>query len=126
MDENLYIRSSAAEYLIFSSQAGENGIEVRFEDGTAWLTQKAMAELFGVDWSVIGKHLKNVFAEGELEEKVVCALFAHTTQHGAIEGIIEMTALLLESGFAYLYSSRSSVAATSCAASAFVRSRTSV
>ncbi len=126
MDENLYIRSSAAEYLIFSSQAGENGIEVRFEDGTAWLTQKAMAELFGVDRSVIGKHLKNVFAEGELEEKVVCALFAHTTQHGAIERIIEMTALLLESGFAYLYSSRSSVAATSCAASAFVRSRTSV
>lgn len=86
MDENLYIRSSAAEYLIFSSQAGENGIEVRFEDGTAWLTQKAMAELFGVDRSVIGKHLKNVFAEGELEEKVVCAFFAHTTQHGAIEG----------------------------------------
>ena len=86
MDENLYIGSSAAEYLIFSSQAGENGIEVRFEDGTAWLTQKAMAELFGVDRSVIGKHLKNVFAEGELEEKVVCALFAHTTQHGAIEG----------------------------------------
>lgn len=126
MDENLYIRSSTAEYLIFSSQAGENGIEVRFEDGTAWLTQKAMAELFGVDRSVIGKHLKNVFAEGELEEKVVCALFAHTTQHGAIERIIEMTALLLESGFAYLYSSRSSVAATSCAASAFVRSRTSV
>lgn len=126
MDENLYIRSSAAEYLIFSSQAGENGIEVRFEDGTAWLTQKAMAELFGVDRSVIGKHLKNVFAEGELEEKVVCAFFAHTTQHGAIERIIEMTALLLESGFAYLYSSRSSVAATSCAASAFVRSRTSV
>ena len=126
MDENLYIRSSAAEYLIFSSQAGENGIEVRFEDGSAWLTQKAMAELFGVDRSVIGKHLKNVFAEGELEEKVVCALFAHTTQHGAIERIIEMTALLLESGFAYLYSSRSSVAATSCAASAFVRSRTSV
>ena len=98
MDENLYIRSSAAEYLIFSSQAGENGIEVRFEDGTAWLTQKAMAELFGVDRSVIGKHLKNVFAEGELEEKVVCALFAHTTQHGAIKRIIEMTALLLESG----------------------------
>ena len=126
MDENLYIRSSAAEYLIFSYQAGENGIEVRFEDGTAWLTQKAMAELFGVDRSVIGKHLKNVFAEGELEEKVVCALFAHTTQHGAIKRIIEMTALLLESGFAYLYSSRSSVAATSCAASAFVRSRTSV
>ena len=126
MDENLYIRSSAAEYLIFSSQAGENGIEVRFEDGTAWLTQKAMAELFGVDRSVIGKHLKNVFAEGELEEKVVCALFAHTTQHGAIKRIIEMTALLLESGFAYLYSNRSSVAATSRAASAFVRSRTSV
>jgi len=99
MDENLYIRSIAAEYLIFSSQAGENGIEVRFEDGTAWLTQKAMAELFGVDRSVIGKHLKNVFAEGELEEKVVCALFAHTTQHGAIKRIIEMTALLLESGF---------------------------
>ena len=49
MDENLYIRSSAAEYLIFSSQAGENGIEVRFEDGTAWLTQNMIGKLFDVE-----------------------------------------------------------------------------
>ncbi|MBQ8364057.1 MAG: virulence RhuM family protein, partial [Thermoguttaceae bacterium] len=55
-------------------------------DDTIWLTQKAMAELFGVDKSSISRHLKNIFAEGELNEEVVVAVFATTTQHGAIEG----------------------------------------
>lgn len=42
------IRNSTAEFLIFISQAGENSIEVRVEDGTVWLTQKFIAEFFGV------------------------------------------------------------------------------
>ena len=56
------------------------------KDETIWLTQKAMAELFDVDKSSISRHLKNIFNEGELDEKVVVAKIATTTQHGAIEG----------------------------------------
>lgn len=50
------------------------------------LSQKAMAELFGVQTPAISKHLKNIFFEGELDDKVVVAKIATTTQHGAIEG----------------------------------------
>jgi hypothetical protein len=46
MDKNLQIRNSTAEFLIFTSQAGENSIEVRVEDETVWLTQKLISELF--------------------------------------------------------------------------------
>lgn len=68
MDENLYIRSSAAEYLVFSSQAGENGIEVRFEDGTAWLTQNMIGKLFDVESNTITYHIKEIVNSGELDE----------------------------------------------------------
>ena len=53
-------------------------IDVRLHDETLWLSQKQMAELFGVDRSVISRHLKNIFDTGEFDEKVVCAKFAHT------------------------------------------------
>ncbi|WP_251165913.1 RhuM family protein [Carnobacterium inhibens] len=49
-------------------------------------TQKAIADLFDVDKTSVSRHLKNVFEIGELDEKVVCAEIAHTTQHDAIEG----------------------------------------
>ena len=62
----------------------ENEINVLVRDETIWLTQKAMSELFDVDRTSISRHLKNIFESGELEEKVVCAENAHTTQHGAI------------------------------------------
>jgi hypothetical protein len=73
-------------FVIFQTETGKVNIEVFFYNETFWLTQKKIAELFEKDRSVITKHLKNIFNEGELDEKVVCANFAHTTQHGAIEG----------------------------------------
>jgi hypothetical protein len=57
-------------------------IAVHFENGTFWLTQKAMAELFGVDRTVVTKHLKNIFESRELEENSVCAKFTHTANDG--------------------------------------------
>ena len=51
-----------------------------------WLTKAQMAELFGKGRRKITEHIQNVFAEGELDEKVVCRNFRHTTQHGAIQG----------------------------------------
>ncbi|MDR0795201.1 MAG: virulence RhuM family protein [Tannerella sp.] len=61
-------------------------LEVMLEDETVWLTQAQMSMLFGRDRTVIGRHIRNIFAEGELQENEVCANFAHTTQHGAIRG----------------------------------------
>jgi hypothetical protein len=69
--KTLQIRNSTAEFLIFSKQAGENGIEVRVQDGTIWLSQKLMATLFDCTIENIIIHLKNIFADGELDEKSV-------------------------------------------------------
>ena len=59
--------------------------DIKKHNETLWLTQKAISVLFEKDRTVIGKHLKKIFESGELDEKVVCANFALTTQHGAIE-----------------------------------------
>ena len=75
-----------SNFVIFEAEKGKVNIDVYFKDETLWLTQKRIAELFEKDRTVISKHLKNVFESGELQENLVCANFAHTTQHGAIEG----------------------------------------
>jgi len=68
MTKTLQIRNSTAEFLIFTKQADENGIEVRVQDGTIWLSQKLMAALFDCSTDNISLHLQNIFAEGELSE----------------------------------------------------------
>ncbi|MDR2191943.1 MAG: virulence RhuM family protein [Endomicrobium sp.] len=72
------------QFLIYNTPQENIKIDVVVKDETIWLTQKAMAALFGVDRSVITKHAGNIFKENELDENVVCAKFALTTQHGAI------------------------------------------
>lgn len=76
------IRNSTAEFLIFTSQAGEESIEVRVEGETVWLTQKLIAELFGKGRSTISEHLSNIFSEAELLENSVCREFRHTGGDG--------------------------------------------
>ena len=71
---------------IYKANDGSTQINVQFEQDTVWLTQAQMAELFERDRTVIGRHISNIFSENELDENVVCANFAHTTQHGAIKG----------------------------------------
>ncbi|VBB41808.1 conserved hypothetical protein [uncultured Desulfatiglans sp.] len=73
---------SDSEILIYQATDGRIKIDVRLEDETVWLTQDQMADLFGRERSVITKHLRNVFKEGELEEASVCAKFAHTAADG--------------------------------------------
>lgn len=73
-------------FLIYQTAEENVSVNALVKDETIWLTQKAMAELFDVDKSSISRHLKNIFNEGELDEKVVVAKIATTTQHGAIEG----------------------------------------
>ena len=67
-DKQLMIRSSTAEFLIFTQQAGEDGIEVRYEDETIWLTQKLMGTLFNVGTNTINYHLKEIYKTSELSE----------------------------------------------------------
>ena len=74
------------QIVIYQTEDGKTQIDVRLENETVWLTQAQMAELFQKDRTVITRHINNVFKEGELEKEVVCAKFAHTTQHGAIAG----------------------------------------
>ena len=73
-------------FLVYQTAEENVSVNAFVKDETIWLTQKAMAELFDVDKSSISRHLKNIFNEGELDEKVVVAKIATTTQHGAIEG----------------------------------------
>ncbi len=67
--------------LLFSA-AADRQVTVHFDEGTFWLSQKAMALLFGVDRSVITKHIRHIFESGELEADSVCAIFAHTADDG--------------------------------------------
>jgi hypothetical protein len=76
-------------FVIFKIDDSKVNIDVKFEDETLWLTQKQIAELFEKGRSTITEHLKNIFLEQELDEKVVCRDFRHTTSHGAIEGKIQ-------------------------------------
>ncbi len=63
------IRSSAAEYLTYVAAAGENGVELRYEDENIWLTQKMLSVLYGVSTSAINQHIKKILEDKELEEK---------------------------------------------------------
>ncbi|WP_199265205.1 virulence RhuM family protein [Alcaligenes faecalis] len=82
MSSKKLIRNSTAEFLIFTGQAGEQSIEARYEDETLWLSQKLMAELFGVDVRTVSEHLKNIFASQELAAEAVIRKFRITASDG--------------------------------------------
>ena len=73
------------EMVLYHSEQRDITVNAIIRDESIWITQKAMAELFGIDKSGISRHLSNIFKSGELDEKVVVAKIATTTQHGAIE-----------------------------------------
>jgi hypothetical protein len=66
--KSLQIRNGTAEFLIFSYQSGGDGVEVRVQDGTIWLSQKNIASLFDTSADNISLHLKNIYTENELDE----------------------------------------------------------
>jgi len=72
------------QFLMYNTPQENVKIDVVVKDETIWLTQKAMASLFGVQIPAISKHLKNIFEDGEVEEKVAVSILEITTQHGAI------------------------------------------
>ncbi len=68
--------------ILYQTDDGKTRVEVRVEGETVWLTQYEMGRLFGRERSVITKHVRNIFREGELTPKSVCAKFAHTAEDG--------------------------------------------
>lgn len=78
----LQIRNSTAEFLIFTSQAGEGSIEVRVDEGTVWLSQKLMAQLFDVNVRTVNEHLQNIFKDTELVEDSVIRNYRITAADG--------------------------------------------
>ena len=74
------------EMVLYYSDEGDVSVDAYIKDESIWITQKAMAELFGVDKSGISRHLKKIFESSELDEKVVVAKIATTSPHGAIPG----------------------------------------
>ena len=80
--DTFQIRNSTVDFLVFTRDAHEDGIEVRVQDQGVWLTQKAIAQLFEVARSVVTKHLKNIYESGELSEAATCANFAQVADNG--------------------------------------------
>jgi len=70
------------EFLFYQSDDGRIRLQVRLENESVWLTQAQLSELFQRERSVITKHIRNIFEEGELEEQAVCANFARTAADG--------------------------------------------
>ncbi len=82
MSKKFQIKNSTAEFLIFTNQAKENGIEVRVQNETIWLSQKLMAVLFNCSTDNISLHLKNIFNDGELDPDSVTEEFSVTASDG--------------------------------------------
>lgn len=70
------------QIMLYTTPDGNVNVEVVYQGESLWLPQKRIADLFGVDRSVVTKHLSNIFEEGELEQDSVCAIFAHTAEDG--------------------------------------------
>lgn len=87
----LSLSDELTEFLLYTAPGGKVKVEVLLNNETLWLTQKRMAELFGVGVPAISKHLKNIFESNELDEAVVVSILENTTAHGAIEGKTQTT-----------------------------------
>ena len=77
MTENKIVANNGSSIVLYTTDDGNTQLEVKLEKDTVWLTQNQMAELFGRDRTVIMRHIRNIFKEGEVDENITCAKFAH-------------------------------------------------
>jgi hypothetical protein len=78
------------EFILYTTPDREIKVEVLINDENLWLTQKNIADLFGVQRPAITKHLGNIFADGELEENMVSSILELTTSHGAMKDKVQI------------------------------------
>jgi len=76
-------------FLLYQTEDGQTKIQTKLEDETVWLTQAQLCELFQKSKSTISEHIKNIFEEGELDERVVVRNYRTTTKHGAIKELTQ-------------------------------------
>ena len=89
MGETLDTYNPQGEIVIYQTEDGKASLDVMLENETVWLTQEQMATLYDRDRSVIAKHIRNIFEEGELNESLVCAKFAQPKKYGRREGFVQ-------------------------------------
>ena len=80
--ENNTNNASRGEIVIYQTADGTTAVDVRLENDTVWLSQEMMSRLFKKDRTVIGRHIRNIYSDGELREDSTCAKFAHTGEYG--------------------------------------------
>lgn len=80
------IKNKVQELAIYQAKNGAIELKPDFDKETFWLSKKQIADIFNIDRSVVLKHIKSIFQDKELDQKLVCANFAHTTKHGSITG----------------------------------------
>jgi hypothetical protein len=97
--KSVTIRSSAAEYLSFvlATGTGEQNVEIRYEDENLWMTQKMMAELYGVSVSAISQHLERLTQDSEIDGSVIKQYLitasdgkAYRTKHYSLQAIVSV------------------------------------
>lgn len=81
-DKDIIRKKGFNEILLYTTPNGKVKVEIYLQDETVWLTQQKIADLFGVERSVVTKHLRNIFQSHELQENSVCAKIAHTATDG--------------------------------------------
>lgn len=80
--KQLSIKNSAIQFLVFVSERGGDTVDIVFQNGDLWATEKMLATLYGIDRSGIARHIKNIFEDGELNKNSTCAIFAHMGNEG--------------------------------------------
>ena len=78
----LSIKNSTIQFLVFVSEQGCDTVDIAFQNGDLWATEKVMSVLYGIDRSGISRHIKNIFEDGELDENSTCAIFAQMGNDG--------------------------------------------
>ena len=82
MTENRIVVNNSSSIVLYTTDDGNTQLEVKLDKDTVWLTQSQMAELFGRDRTVIARHIRNIFKEGELDASLVCAKNAQPKKYG--------------------------------------------
>ena len=91
MAENRIIAKNGSSIVLYTTDDGNTRLEVKLEKDTVWLTQSQMAELFGRDRTVITRHIRNIFREGELDETLVYAKNAQAKKYGRRENFVQIS-----------------------------------
>ena len=91
MAENRIIANNGSSIVLYTTDDGNTRLEVKLEKDTVWLTQSQMAELFGRDRTVLTRHIRNIFREGELDETLVYAKNAQAKKYGRRENFVQIS-----------------------------------